>query len=214
MTKSKIQKIFEILEKNIESLKTELEYINEFTFCVAVILSAQSTDKSVNKATNDLFKIVTTPEEMRKLEEDELKQFIKSIGLYNNKAKNIMKFSEVLIEKFHSTIPKDRDVLEKLPGIGKKSANVIANNLFDMPYIAVDTHVLRVSKRLRLSKSETPLQVERDLLNVIPKRFHKHASNLLVLHGRYTCTAKFPKCSTCCIKNLCPYFFSNNMIKS
>jgi endonuclease-3 len=205
MKKLRVQKIFEILEKNIESPKTELEYINEFTFCVAVILSAQSTDKSVNGVTNDLFKIATTPEEMCKLGENGLKQFIKSIGLYNNKAKNIINLSEVLIEKFHSTVPKERDILETLPGIGRKSANVMANNLFGMPYIAVDTHVLRVSKRLRLSDGKTPLQVENDLLEVVPGRFHKHASNLLVLHGRYTCTAKSPRCSSCCLKDLCEF---------
>jgi endonuclease-3 len=203
LTNTRVQKIFEILKKHIEYPRTELEYINEFTFCVAVILSAQSTDKSVNKATHELFKRVSSPDEMCDLGEECLKQFIKSIGLYNNKAQNIIKLSEVLIEKFESNVPKDRDILETLPGVGRKSANVIANNLFGMPFIAVDTHVLRVSNRLDLSNSKTPLQVEKDLLSVVPSYFHKCASNLLVLHGRYICTAKAPKCSSCCLRDLC-----------
>jgi endonuclease-3 len=155
--------------------------------------------------THDLFKNASSPEAMCALGENGLKQFIKSIGLYNNKSKNIIKFSKVLIEKFKSNVPKDRDILETLPGIGRKSANVISNSLFDMPFIAVDTHVLRVSKRLQLSNGKTPLQVEKDLLKVVPKHFHKHASNLLVLHGRYICTSKSPKCSVCCIRDLCKF---------
>lgn len=196
-------KIFARLSEKTKTPFTELAYINEFTFCVAVILSAQSTDKAVNKATSELFQVIKTPKDMLALGEERLKKYIKSIGLYNNKAKNILLLSKILIQNFNSTIPKDRDTLEKLPGIGRKSANVIVNNLFGKPYIAVDTHVLRVSNRLGLSDKTTPLGVENDLMTIVPVKYHKDVSNLLVLHGRYICTAKKPKCAECIINDLC-----------
>lgn len=196
-------KIFERLSAKTKTPFTELAYINEFTFCVAVILSAQSTDKAVNKATSELFQVINTPNDMLALGEEKLKQYIKSIGLYNNKAKNILLLSKILVQNFNSTIPRDRDTLEKLPGIGRKSANVIVNNLFGKPYIAVDTHVLRVSNRLGLSDKTTPLGVENDLMTIVPVKYHKDASNLLVLHGRYICIAKKPKCAECIINDLC-----------
>lgn len=202
----RVVEIFERLKKAIKNPKTELTYVNDYTFCVAVILSAQSTDKAVNKVTTSLFKIASTPEEMLKLGEEQLKGFIKTIGLYNNKAKNIIAFSEVLVSTFDAKIPRDRAVLETLPGIGRKSANVISNNLFDEPYIAVDTHVLRLSKRLGLSWSQSPKEVERDLTRVVPRQFHKDVSNLLVLHGRYVCQAKHPLCSSCILRDLCLFF--------
>ncbi len=203
--KQKIQEIFYRLSEKIENPHTELKYSNEFTFCIAVILSAQSTDKAVNKITNNLFEIVNSPEDVVNLGEEKLKTFIKSIGLYNNKARNILSLSKILVQDFNSIIPKNRDALEKLPGIGRKSANVITNNLFGDPYIAVDTHVLRVSNRLGLTNSTKPLKVELDLMRIISKEYHKNASNLLVLHGRYVCSAKNPKCSKCIINDLCKF---------
>ncbi len=202
---NRIFSIFKTLSLNIPNPQTELTYVNEYTFCVAVILSAQATDKSVNEATKILFEKVQTPEEMLDLGEEKLKNYIKSIGLFNNKAKNILKLSETLVHSFNSQLPHERDVLETLPGIGRKSANVISNNLFGKPYIAVDTHVLRLSHRLELSQHTNPLKVEQDLERVVPKQYHKDTNHLLVLHGRYTCTAKNPKCSLCCIKHLCNF---------
>jgi endonuclease-3 len=199
--------IFRELEIHVPNPRSELIAKNDYTFCVAVLLSAQVTDKSVNKATLPLFQFADSPVAMVKLGVDKLKEYIKSIGLYNSKATNIIALSEILISQFDSKIPNNRNDLEKLPGIGRKSANVILNTLFGESVIAVDTHVLRVSKRLGFTKSNNRLQVESDLLKLIPKQFHKNASNLLVLHGRYTCTAKSPLCSACPLHNLC---FTNN----
>lgn len=204
--KSIVENIFIILEKQNPNPSTELEFINEFTFCVAVILSAQATDKAVNKCTSDLFKIADTPEKMLNLGEEKLKEHIKTIGLFNNKAKNIIKLSHVLVFEYGSKIPASRNELEKLPGIGRKSANVIMNTLFKMPYIAVDTHVLRLSNRLGFSNSKNPLQVEAELELLVPKKFHINASNWLVLHGRYVCLAKKPKCTECKIAEFCQYY--------
>lgn len=200
-----IRSIFEIFRRNDPNPKSELDYINEYTFCVAVILSAQSTDRAVNLATPKLFEIASNPREMLELGEIELKEYIKTIGLYNNKAKNIIKLSYILETQYNSKLPNTRDELEKLPGIGRKSANVIMNQIFEMPYIAVDTHVLRLSNRLELSDSSNPIKVEEDLTKKIPLEFHIHASDWIVLHGRYICTAKNPKCQECCIRKYCPY---------
>lgn len=203
--KQRAKNIFKVLLDNNPNPKTDLVYINAYTFCVAVMLSAQATDKSVNIATSNLFKCVKNPSEMIELGEIRLKDFIRSIGLFNNKAKNIIAMSKILVEKFNSIVPRNRDELATLPGIGRKSANVIANILFNEPYIAVDTHVLRVSNRLGFTTSKNPLVVEKDLIDIIPSEYHINAGNLLVLYGRYVCTAKKPKCTSgCLINKFCP----------
>lgn len=203
LTKSEIEEIFERFKSENPNPTSELVSPNNFTFAVAVLLSAQTTDKAVNKVTPMLFKVADTPQKMLALGIDKLKKYIKSIGLYNNKAKNIMLLSQKLIDSYNSELPRSRDELEKLPGIGRKSANVIANQLFGTDNIAVDTHVLRVSNRLGLSKSKNPIDVEKDLINIVPKQFHKNASDWIVLHGRYICTAKKPKCNDCFLFDLC-----------
>ena len=205
LDKSEIQEIFERFNQENQSPQSELITHNNFTFAIAVLLSAQTTDKAVNKSTKDLFEIANTPEKMLSLEIDGIKDYIKTLGLYNNKAKNIIGLSKKLIEDYNSKLPESRDELEKLPGIGRKSANVIANQLFGFDSIAVDTHVLRVSNRIGLSKSKNPAGVEKDLLKVIPSKFHKNTSDWLVLHGRYICKAKNPKCSDCFLYDLCEY---------
>ncbi len=200
---AEIEEIFERLKRENQNPTSELIAPNDFTFAVAVLLSAQTTDKMVNKVTEALFAIADTPEKMLILGIDTLKEYIHSLGFFNNKAKNVIALSEVLIEKYNSQIPATRDELEKLPGIGRKSANVIANRLFGADTIAVDTHVLRVSRRIGLSNTHDPVSVEKDLLNVIPQKFHKNTSDWLVLHGRYVCTSKKPKCADCCLFDLC-----------
>ena len=203
LNRSEIGEIFERLKKENPNPTSELVAHNEFTFAIAVLLSAQTTDKMVNKVTKDLFAIADTPEKMLELGLDKLKEYIHPLGFFNNKAKNVIALSELLIKKYNSQIPTTRDELEQLPGIGRKSANVIANRLFGADTIAVDTHVLRVSKRLGLSAETEPLGVERDLLANVPTQYHKNASDWLVLHGRYICTAKKPKCQECCLFDLC-----------
>ncbi|MDR3224597.1 MAG: endonuclease III [Holosporales bacterium] len=198
-----VKKIFEQFATQNPNPQSELQSVNDFTFVIAVLLSAQTTDKAVNKATEKLFKIANTPKEIIKLGIDKLKDYIRSIGLCNNKSKNIIALSEILISQCDSKIPNDRNELKKLPGIGRKSANVISNKLFGTAYIAVDTHVLRLSKRLNFSISSNPKIVEEDLLQVIPTEYHKNASDWLILHGRYTCTARNPSCFTCNIRELC-----------
>ena len=195
--------IFERFQENNPNPKTELNAPNAYTFCIAVLLSAQTTDKAVNKATLELFEIADSPEGMLKLGIDGLKSHIKTLGLYNNKAKNILLLSQKLIDKFHSNVPKSREDLESLAGIGRKSANVILNSLFDESYIAVDTHVFRVAKRLGLAKAQTPVQLEKELMAVVPRKFHKNAGNWLVLHGRYICQARKPQCDDCFLHDLC-----------
>ena len=198
-----VQEIFERFETENPIPKSDLVAENDYTFCVAVLLSAQTTDKAVNKVTKELFKIANTPAQMIILGEEKLKTFIKPLGFFNMKAKNVIALSQILVNKYSSQIPDSREELEKLPGIGRKSANVILNHVFKKDYIAVDTHVLRVSRRLGLSDHKTPIEVEEDLLNIVPKKFHKHASDWLVLHGRYICTAKKPKCEECFLYDIC-----------
>ncbi|MDR0744615.1 MAG: endonuclease III [Holosporales bacterium] len=190
---------------NIKNPNPESDLIapNDYTFCVAVLLSAQTTDKAVNKATKELFEEADTPEKMLQLGEEKLKTFIKSIGFYNTKSKNIILLSKLLIDQYNATIPNTRDDLEKLPGIGRKSASVILNRVFDVPSIAVDTHVLRVSNRLGLSNNKTPIEVEKDLLKIVPNEFHTNTSDWLVLHGRYICMAKKPNCAECFLNDIC-----------
>lgn len=205
LNKEQIEQIFEIFAESITNPKSELIYKNNFTFCVAVILSAQSTDKGVNKITPALFAVAPTPHEMLNLGIDGLKEHIKTIGLFNNKAKNIIAFSNAIKDNFNNEIPQTREQLEALPGIGRKTANVILNELFGFAYIAVDTHVLRVSNRLGLSRGKTPKTVEVDLELNLPKKYHKNASNYLVLHGRYVCKAQKPECKTCNLRHICEF---------
>lgn len=205
-----IEEIFERFEQENPNPTSELIAPNDFTFVVAVLLSAQTTDKAVNKVTADLFEIADTPEKMVALGIDKLKNCIRSLGFYNNKAQNVIAMSQKIIDEYNSKLPTSRDELEKLPGIGRKSANVIANKLFGANTIAVDTHVLRVSKRLGFTNENDPIKVENDLIQKTPKRFHKNASDWIVLHGRYICTAKKPKCEECFLYDLCNWANQND----
>lgn len=184
---------------------TELVYHNHFELLIAVILSAQATDKSVNKATPALFKAANSPEKMFKLGERKLKTYINTIGLYTSKAKNIIAACKMLVEKFDSTVPRQREDLESLPGVGRKTANVILNTCFGEPTIAVDTHIFRVANRIGLAKGKTPLEVEKQLMKNIPDEFKHDAHHWLILHGRYVCIARKPKCPECLIRDLCEY---------
>jgi len=185
--------------------KTELVYRNPFTLLVAVVLSAQATDKGVNKATAPLFKIADTPETMAALGEKGLTEYIKTIGLYRNKAKNVIALSHALIEQHGSQVPRDRDALEALPGVGRKTANVVLNVAFDEKTIAVDTHIFRVANRTGLAPGKTPRAVEDGLMKIVPDKYLEHAHHWLILHGRYTCVARTPKCPVCVVRDLCRY---------
>lgn len=189
--------------------QTELIYHSPFELLIAVILSAQATDKSVNRATKTLFAIANTPQKMLALGLQTLKEHIKSIGLYNTKAKNIIKSCEILIKQYQGKVPEQRELLEKLPGVGRKTANVVLNTAFNQSTIAVDTHIFRVCNRTRLATGSTPLAIEKTLLKVIPKIYLKNAHHWLILHGRYTCLARKPKCSSCIIQDLCEYPWKN-----
>jgi endonuclease-3 len=185
--------------------KSELEYKNPFTLLVAVVLSAQATDAGVNKATRALFKIADTPEKILRLGEDKLREHIKTIGLYRNKARNVILLSRQLIDAHGGNVPRERAALEALPGVGRKTANVILNVAFGEPTLAVDTHVFRVANRTGLSRGKTPKAVEEDLLRVIPPKYALHAHHWLILHGRYVCKARRPECPACLIRDLCLY---------
>lgn len=205
MNQNKIHEIFARLQKANPKPTTELKYHSHFELLISVILSAQATDTSVNKATEKLFKIANTPEQILALGEVKLKNYVKTIGLYQGKSANIIKTCHILIEKFHSKVPKTREELEELPGVGRKTANVILNTCFGEPVIAVDTHIFRVSQRIGLAKGKTPLEVEKQLEKVIPPRYLHDAHHWLILHGRYTCTARKPHCPECIINDLCQY---------
>jgi endonuclease III len=183
--------------------KGELEYINPFTLLVAVVLSAQATDAGVNKATRPLFKTANTPKKMLVLGEDGVREAIKTIGLYRNKAKNVIGLSQALIARHGGEVPHEREALEALPGVGRKTANVVLNIAFGQPTMAVDTHVYRVAHRLGLATGKTPMEVELGLLEVIPERYLHHAHHWLILHGRYVCQARKPKCDACVVCDLC-----------
>lgn len=185
--------------------KGELESVNDFTFLVAVVLSAQATDESVNKATRQLFKAAPTPEAMVGLGEDKVRELIKTIGLFRAKAKNVVALSQHLIARHHSQVPATRDALEALPGVGRKTANVVLNIVFGEPTIAVDTHLFRLGNRLKLATGKTPIDVEKKLLKVIPQPYLRHAHHWLILHGRYVCKARKPECWRCSIADLCPF---------
>jgi len=182
---------------------TELNYSSPFELLVAVTLSAQATDVGVNKATAKLFPVANTPEAIHALGEDGLKRYIKTIGLFNSKAKNVIAACKLLIEQHNSQVPETREALEALPGVGRKTANVVLNTAFGQPTMAVDTHIFRVSNRTGLAKGKTPLAVEKALLKRVPHEFMLNAHHWLILHGRYTCTARKPKCAECPVLDIC-----------
>ena len=183
----------------------ELNSINPFTFLVAVVLSAQATDLGVNRATGPLFKVADTPEKMVALGEPGLTQYIKTIGLFRAKARNVIALSKALVENHQSQVPNNRQALEALPGVGRKTANVVLNNVFGEPTIAVDTHLFRLGNRLGLAPGKSPLEVEQGMLKVIPKPYLRHAHHWLILHGRYVCKARKPECWRCPISDLCRF---------
>jgi endonuclease-3 len=202
---NKCIKILNRLHKTIPHIKTELKYKTPFELLVAVILSAQSPDVKVNIATAKLFAVANTPQKIIDLGATKLKKYIQSIGLFNTKAANIIKTSELLVKKYNAKVPNKREDLESLPGVGRKTANVILNVIFDEPVIAVDTHIFRVSNRIPLARGKNPLEVEEKLTALIPEKYRRDAHYLLLLHGRYTCTAKKPHCYQCVINDLCAY---------
>lgn len=197
--------IFNRLALAIPNPQTELNYASTFELLIAVVLSAQATDKSVNKATTELFAVANTPAQIYALGLENLKSYIKTIGLYNNKAKHIISLCEVLLEQYQGKVPQTRVELEALAGVGRKTANVILNTAFGQPTIAVDTHIFRVANRIPLAKGSTVLNVEKQLLKNTPTQHKLHAHHLLILHGRYTCTARMPKCQKCVIQDLCEF---------
>ncbi len=203
LKKNDILEIFTRLRDLNPTPKGELTYTNAYTLLVAVILSAQATDKGVNKATPALFEIADTPEKMLALGEEGLKTYINTIGLYNNKAKSIIRMSETLVKEHDGHVPENREALVKLAGVGRKTANVVLNIAFGQPAIAVDTHVSRVSNRLGLATGKTPEKIEAELEKIIPKEFLQHAHHWLILHGRYICKARKPDCAHCPIHDLC-----------
>lgn len=205
LSPAEIEAIFETFASIEPEPKGELEHVNPYTLLVAVVLSAQATDAGVNKATRELFRLADTPQKMLALGEDRVRELIKTIGLYRNKAKNVLALSQRLVDEFASAVPQDRDLLETLPGVGRKTANVVMNVAFGHPTMAVDTHVFRVSHRIGLSNGKTPLDVEDDLLRKIPPRFGLHAHHWLILHGRYLCKARLPECWRCPIRTWCRF---------
>ena len=205
MNKDKRREIFERLRAAMPAPTTELEYASPFELLVAVILSAQATDVSVNKATEKLFAVASTPRAILDLGERGLKRYIKSIGLFNTKARNIIKTCRMLIDLHGGEVPADRKSLESLPGVGRKTANVILNTAFGEPTIAVDTHIFRVSNRTGLAPGKTVRQVEDRLDRFVEKEFKRDAHHWLILHGRYTCTARNPRCGDCVIRDLCEF---------
>ena len=205
MRKAEIEEFFARLEARDPDPRGELDYINPYTLLVAVVLSAQATDVGVNKATGPLFRSVTTPEQMVALGEARLRDHIKTIGLYNAKAKNVIALSHLLIENHGSEVPNDQAALEALPGVGRKTANVVRNIAFGEPTIAVDTHIFRVSNRTGLAPGKTPLAVEKKLEKVTPDEFKRHAHHWLILHGRYVCKARKPDCPACTVADLCRF---------
>lgn len=205
MNDEKRWKIFNALKNQIKEPKTELIYKNSFELLIAVILSAQTTDIQVNRVTKKLFKIAPDPCSLSELSLDKIESLINSIGLYKNKAKNIQHTSKLLITKYNSNVPQSRKELETLPGVGRKTANVILNTIFNQPVIAVDTHIFRLANRINLAKGKTPLEVEKKLTRFTPDEFLIDAHHLLILHGRYVCKAQKPDCSSCCIYDFCEY---------
>ncbi|HEY4115002.1 MAG TPA: endonuclease III [Rhizomicrobium sp.] len=204
-SKREVEEFFARLAAHTPEPKTELAYINPYTLLVAAVLSAQATDKGVNKATESLFKVADTPEKMVKLGETKLTPYIKTIGLYRNKAKNVIALSKALIADHDGQVPRDREALEALPGVGRKTANVVLNVAFGQPTIAVDTHIFRVANRTGLAPGKTPLDVEMGLMRIVPQKYLLHAHHWLILHGRYTCVARKPLCPVCVVRDLCRF---------
>jgi endonuclease-3 len=205
MNAGKRRKLYERLAAQNPEPTTELEYGSTFELLCAVVLSAQATDVSVNKATAKLFKVAATPQAMLDLGEQGLKPYIRTIGLYNSKARNLIETSRILVEQYAGAVPEDREALEALPGVGRKTANVILNTAFGQATIAVDTHIFRLANRTGLAPGKTPLEVERGLQKFTPEEFKKHAHHWLILHGRYICKARKPDCAVCVIADLCEY---------
>lgn len=205
MNKQKRVEIFSRLREANPSPTTELNYSSPFELLVAVILSAQATDVGVNKATDRLFPVANTPEAILSLGVEGLKEYIKTIGLFNSKAENIIKTCQILIDQHGSNVPDNREALEALPGVGRKTANVVLNTAFGQPAMAVDTHIFRVSNRTGIAPGKNVLEVEKRLLRLVPKEFLQDAHHWLILHGRYTCTARKPKCGACIIEDLCEF---------
>ena len=200
-----IDRLFTSLAREIPEPRTELDYGNHFTLLVSVVLSAQATDKSVNEATPALFAVADTPEKMVALGEDGVREKIRTIGLFNSKAKNVVRLSQMLIDRHDSRVPASREALQELPGVGRKTASVVMNEAFGAPTIAVDTHVFRVANRTGLARGKTAEAVERALERDVPEKWKKGAHHWLILHGRYTCTARRPKCWQCVIASTCPF---------
>lgn len=205
MKKADVEEFFRRLSERDPEPRSELEWTNPYTLLVAVTLSAQATDVGVNKATKALFARVSTPQEMLDLGEEGLKDYIKTIGLFNSKAKNIIKAAHDLVDKYDGEVPRDRAALEGLGGVGRKTANVVLNVAFGEPTMAVDTHIFRVSNRTGLAPGKTPLAVEKKLLKVVPETYMVHAHHWLILHGRYICKARKPNCPVCPVADLCRY---------
>ncbi|MEO1167848.1 MAG: endonuclease III [Pseudomonadota bacterium] len=205
MKKADIYQFYARLAEDIPEPKTELNYVNPYTLLVAVALSAQATDVGVNKATNALFEAVTTPEQMLALGEERLKDHIKTVGLFNTKAKNVIRAAQILVDEHGGEVPDDRDALEALPGVGRKTANVVLNEAFGIPTIAVDTHIFRVANRTGLAPGKTPLAVEKKLEKATPEDFKRHAHHWLILHGRYLCKARTPECWRCPVAEFCRF---------
>ena len=205
LEKEKIIELFDIFLANNPEPKSELSAPNPYTLLVSVVLSAQATDKSVNKATEPLYKIADTPYKMLELGEAKLIEYIKSIGLYRSKARHVIELSRMLVQDFNGQLPCTRGELMKLPGVGRKTANVVLNVVYGEPTMPVDTHLLRISPRIGLSNGTTPETVEKDLVERIPSRYMKHAHHWLILHGRYVCTARNPKCDECLVNGICKH---------
>jgi endonuclease III len=205
MTRSEVDELFRRLAAERPDPRSELHYLNPYTLLVAVVLSAQATDAGVNKATATLFKEVTTPQQMLALGEEGLRHHIRTIGLFNTKAKNVIALSRMLVEEHGGKVPETRAALELLPGVGRKTANVVLNVAFGQPTIAVDTHIFRVANRTGLAPGKTPLLVEEGLERVVPEQWKRNAHHWLILHGRYTCIARKPRCEVCVIADLCDY---------
>jgi len=205
MNKLKRQKIFEKLRQENPNPTTELEYSSPFELLIAVILSAQATDVGVNKATKKLYPVANTPEKIYALGVEGLKEYIKTIGLFNSKANNVIKTCKILVEEHNSTVPETREALEALPGVGRKTANVVLNTAFGQPTMAVDTHIFRVSNRTGIAKGKDVVEVEKRLVKFIPEEFMMDAHHWLILHGRYTCVARKPRCGSCLIEDLCEF---------
>ena len=205
LSQNEMSEVFSRWKKQNPKPASELDYVNPFTLLVAVVLSAQATDKSVNKATEPLFKIADTPQKMLALGEEKLISYIRTIGLYKNKAKHVIALSQKLISDFGGQVPDNREALMTLPGVGRKTANVVLNVIFKQPTMPVDTHLLRIAPKIGLAQGTTPEQVEQSLLSRIPSEFLHDAHHWILLHGRYVCTARNPKCAECIINDLCKH---------